>query len=147
MEIPRTPAPSRAVAPEVTMSSFRRPLPAFILAVSVGAGATAPKPSGPATPETVHAAQLEQQQLVITRDLRQQQRVDGVGHKLLAAATPFCRGALAPDAGMRLANIHSFPSTYDVAARGLGFSDTLIVVSVASGSAAARAGIAVGDRV
>ena len=129
------------------MSRFRHPLPAFILAVSVSACASAPKPRGPATPETVHAAQLKQQQLVITRDLRQQQRVDGVGHKLLAAATPFCGGALAPDAGMRFANVNSYPSTYEEAARGLAFSDTLLVVSVATGSAAARAGVAIGDRV
>jgi hypothetical protein len=128
------------------MSRFPR-LPALILAVSVSACATTPKPRGPATPETVHAAQLRQQQVLITRDLRQQQRVDGVGHKLLAAATAFCAQALAPDAGMRFANLHSFPSTYDEAARGLGFSDTLVVVSVARGSAGARAGVAVGDRV
>jgi hypothetical protein len=128
------------------MSRFPR-LPALILAVSVSACATAPTPRGPATPETVHAAQLEQQQLLITRDLRQQQRVDAVGHTLLAAAAPFCAQALAPDLGIRFANIHSFPSSYDEAARGLGFSDTLVVVSVARGSAAARAGVAVGDRV
>ena len=128
------------------MSRFPR-LPALILAVSVSACATASTPRGPATPETVHAAQLKQQQTLITRDLRQQQRVDGVGHSLLAAATAFCPRAPSPDAGMRFANIHSFPSTYEEAARGLGFSDTLVVVSVARGSAAARTGVAVGDRV
>jgi len=129
------------------MSCFSRSLPTLIVAISVSACATAPKPRGPATPEAVHAAQLKQQQLLITRDLRQQQRVDGVGHRLLAAATPFCAQALAPDAGVRFANLHSFPSTYDEAARALGFSDTVIIVSVARGSAAARAGVAVGDRV
>ena len=123
------------------------PVTALILAVSMSACATNAANSGPATPETVHATQLEQQQLVITRDLRQQQRVDHVGHKLLAAAKPFCAGALASGTGMRFANVHSFPSSYEGAARALGFSDTVIVVSVARVSPAARAGIAVGERV
>jgi C-terminal processing protease CtpA/Prc len=48
---------------------------------------------------------------------------------------------------MRFANVNSYPSTYEEAARGLAFSDTLLVVSVATGSAAARAGVAIGDRV
>ena len=120
---------------------------AILVAVSMSACATTATHSDPATPESVHATQLEQQQLVITRDLRQQQRVDHVGHKLLAAATPFCMGALASGTGMRFANVHSFPSSYEGAARALGFSDTVLIVSVARVSPAARAGIAVGDRV
>jgi len=129
------------------MSCFPRPRTAFLIAVSVGACATAGTRPTPATPESVHAAQLEQQRLLIARDLRQQRRVDEVGHKLLAAATPFCAGAAASGTGVRFANVHSFPSSYEEAARGLGFSDTVIIVSVARGSAAARAGITVGDRV
>jgi hypothetical protein len=129
------------------MSRFPRPHAALLIAASVSACATTGTRPGAATPEAVHAAQLAQQQLLITRDLRQQRRVDNVGHKLLAAATPFCTGAVASGTGVRFANVHSFPSSYQEAARALGFSDTVIIVSVAHGSAAARAGIAAGDRV
>lgn len=130
------------------MSRHVHSVSALVLAVSVSACA-APSTTRrePIAPETVHTAQSRQQQLVITADLRQQQRVDDVGHSLLAAATSYCAGALAPRAGVRFANIHSFPDAYQGAARALGFSDTLIIVSVARGSAAARAGITVGDRV
>ena len=129
------------------MSRFSRPAHALILAASVSACATTGTTRGPATPETDHAAQLEQQQVFITRDLRQQRRVDDVGYALLAAATPFCPGALVSGTGVRFASIHSFSSTYQDAARALGFSDTLTIVSIARASAAARAGIALGDRV
>ena len=129
------------------MSRFPHPQTALLLAVSVSACATAGTRPAPATPESVHAAQLEQQQLIITRDLRQQRRVDEVGHKLLTVATPFCTAAAASGTGVRFANVYSFPSTYEQAARAVGFSDTVVIVSVARGSAAARAGIAVGDRV
>jgi len=129
------------------MYRLSHPQTAFLIAVSVSACATANTRPAPATPESVHAAQLEQQQVLITRDLRQQRRVDDVGHKLLTVATPFCAAATASGTGVRFANVYSFPSTYEQAARAVGFSDTVVIVSVARGSAAARAGIAVGDRV
>jgi hypothetical protein len=129
------------------MPRFNRPQTAFLIAVCVNACATSGTRPAPATPEIVHAAQLEQQEVLITRDLRQQRRVDDVGHRLLAVAMPYCTGAVAPGTGVRFANLNSFPSAYEEAARSLGFSDTVFIVSVASGSAAARAGIAVGDRV
>ena len=125
------------------MSRSALTLPGIILAASASACATPAVQRGSAAPET----QLAQQELVIASDVRQQQRVDHVGHRLLAAATPYCAGAVATRGGFRFANIHSFPSEYQNAARALGFSDTLIIVSVARGSAAARVGIAVGDRV
>jgi hypothetical protein len=98
-------------------------------------------------PQAVRAEQLEQQQLVIEWDLRRQQRVDDVGHALLAAATPFCGGALAPRAGVRFANVHSFSPEYQDVARSLGFTDTLVIVGVAQGSTAASLGFSLGDRV
>jgi len=129
------------------MPHFSSPRTAFLVAVWVSACATAGTQHAPATPETVHAAQLQQQEVLITRDLRQQRRVDDVGHTLLAVATPYCVGAVTSGTGVRFANVNSFPSTYEDAARAVGFSDTVIIVSVARGSAAARAGIEVGDRV
>ena len=97
--------------------------------------------------DDVRAEQLKQQQLAIQWDLRQQQRVEDVGHALLAAATPFCNGGVAPRTGIRFANVYSFSREYQPAARALGFSDTLVVVGVARGSAAERAGFTAGDRV
>ena len=102
---------------------------------------------GTVSPRAVAAEQLKQQQLVIEWDLRQQQRVDDVGHALLAAATPFCSSALAPRVGARFANVHSFAPEQREIARSLGFSDTLVIVSVARGSTAARSGFSLGDRV
>jgi hypothetical protein len=102
---------------------------------------------GTIAPEAVRTEQLKQQQLVIEWDLRQQQRVDDVGHGLLAAATPFCGAAVVPRVGARFANVHSFSREYQEAARSLGFTDTLVIVGVAQGSTAARSGFSPGDRV
>jgi hypothetical protein len=129
------------------MPRFTRPQTAFLVAVCVSACATSGTRPAPATPELVHAAQLQQQEVLITHDLRQQRRVDDVGHTILAVATPYCAGAVTSGTGVRFANVNSFPSTYEDAARAVGFSDTVVIVSVARGSAAARAGIEVGDRV
>ena len=129
------------------MSAFAHRLPAIALALSASACSSATRPPPASLPETSRASQLDQQQTLITRALRQQRRVDDVGYRLLAGATPFCAGALASGAGLRFANIESFPFAYQDAARALGFSDTLVVVSVARTSAAARASVAIGDRV
>jgi len=92
-------------------------------------------------------AALRSGQLAIEWDLQAQQRVEDIGHGLLAAAAPFCVGERAPRPGVRFANIHSFARDLHPAARSLGFSDTLMVVGVARGSAAQRAGFSAGDRV
>ena len=102
---------------------------------------------GSISPDAVYAEQLKQQQLAIEWDVKQQRRVDDIGYALLAAAAPFCSGALAPKSGLRFANAYSYARDYQAAARAMGFSDTLVVVGVAAGSAAERAGFAVGDRI
>ena len=95
----------------------------------------------------VSDAALHSGQLAIEQDLQAQQRVEDIGHGLLAAAAPFCTAERAPRPGVRFANIHSFTRDLQPAARSLGFSDTLMVVGVARGSAAQRAGFTAGDRV
>ncbi len=102
---------------------------------------------GTVSPDDIRSEQLKQQELAIESDLRQQQRVEDVGHTLLVAATPFCNGMVVPRAGIRFANAYAFAPDYRLAAQMLGFSDTLIVTGVASGSAAERAGFVAGDRV
>jgi len=119
------------------------------LVLVAAAAACAKQTTQPASvaPEPVRAGQLTQQQLVIESDLRDQQRLDDVGHALLAAATPFCGGALGAHTGVRFVNVQSFPREHQDVARSLGFTDTLVIVGVASGSTAARSGFLVGDRV
>jgi hypothetical protein len=120
----------------------------LIATVAVLTGCAVPMTQlGAVSLDDVRAEQLKQQELAIDWDLRQQQRVEDVGHALLAAATPFCSGAVVPRAGVRFANAYAFSADYQAAARALGFSDTLVVVGVARGSAAARAGFQEGDRV
>jgi beta-barrel assembly-enhancing protease len=129
------------------MSRFEAALCVSLLAASAAACAGPTRQLASVAPEPVRAEQYKKQQVVIESDLRQQQRVNDVGHALLAAGTPFCGGALAPNTGVRFANVHSFSREEQDAARSLGFTDTLIVVGVASGSTAARSGFSVGDRV
>ena len=102
---------------------------------------------GSVSPDDIRSEQLKQQELAIEWDLRQQQRVEDVGHALLVAAASFCNGAVVPRAGIRFANAYAFAPDYRLAAQMLGFSDTLIVTGVARGSAAERAGFLAGDRV
>jgi S1-C subfamily serine protease len=128
------------------MSRFDAALLAPVFAAALVSCAKPTAQVGTVAPEAVAAEQLKQQQLVIETDLRQQQRVDDVGHALLAAATPFCGSTLAPRVGARFANVHSFPPDQQEIARSLGFSDTLVIVGVAQGSTAARSGFSLGDR-
>ena len=121
-------------------------LVAAAFAASLGACARPTTQLGTPAPQPVHSEQLRQQQLVIESDLRQQQRVEDVGHALLMAASPFCAGARAPRAGVRFANVQSFSGEYQEAARSLGFTDTLVIVGVTQGSTAARSGFSLGDR-
>jgi len=120
---------------------------ALAVAASLAACAVPTTQLGSISLADVRAEQLKQQQLAIQWDLRQQQRVEDVGHALLAAAAPLCNGPLAPRTGIRFANVYSFSKEYRPAASALGFSDTLVVVGVARGSAAERAGFTAGDRI
>ena len=128
------------------MRRFDR-VPLTLVVVMCAACARPTTPVSTAVPKPAVSEQLRQQQLVLGRDLRQQQRVDDVGHALLVAATPFCGSALAPRVGVRFATVHSFSREFQEAARSLGFSDTLMIVGVARGSTAAQSGFSLGDRV
>lgn len=98
--------------------------------------------------EDLQAEQLKQQQLVIRSELKDQQRVENVGYPLLQAALPLCGpNATGTRSGLRFANAYSFKKDYQPAARAMGFTDTLAVVAIARGSAAANAGIEIGDRI
>jgi hypothetical protein len=128
------------------MFRFEAALVAAAFAASLGACVRPTTQVATPAPQPAHSEQFRQQQLVIESDLRQQQRVEEVGHALLIAASPFCPGARAPRAGVRFANVHSFAGEYQEAARSLGFTDTLVIVGVTRGSTAARSGLSLGDR-
>lgn len=116
----------------------------FVLAT----GCVAPTTQlGNVSDDIVRGEQLKQQQLVLKTDFEFQQRLDDVAYALLKAAVPLCTRAVGPMSGIRFANIHSFKKDYRAAALGLGFTDTLSIVSVTKGSAAERAGVKVGDRI
>ena len=126
------------------MSRLEAALFAPVIAASIAACARPTQQLTTVAPDPAHAERLQR---AIESDLRQQQRVEDVGHALLTAATPFCGTALGPRVGVRFANVHSFPPEYQEAARSLGFTDTLVIVAVAQGSTAARSGFSRGDRV
>ena len=103
---------------------------------------------GSVSESEIREEQFRQQQFVIRSQLSDQARIDNVGYPLLQAAVPICGpGAASTRTGARLLNVYTFSKEYQPAARALGLSDTLTIVGVTRGSAAERAGIAVGDRV
>lgn len=128
---------------------WRNPKQLLALAVSLAVAACF-KPVTrlePISPALVRAEELKQQQLVIDWQLRQLRRVEGVGHALLASAYFHCVKEAVPRPGILLSTGHDFGDLLAPAARAMGFADTLIVVSVAPGSAAERAGVRLGDRI
>lgn len=115
-----------------------------ILAFGCAMPATRPPAVSPAA---VRAEQLKQQQLFIQSHLLQTQRLEDIGHPLLVAASGFCERYITVRAGVRFTNVYDFGPAYQAAAWALGFGDTLIVSTVAKGSAAERAGLRAGDRI
>jgi beta-barrel assembly-enhancing protease len=124
-------------------------IPWIALAIPVIAGcATTTTRVTPVAPEAVRAEEVTQRQLVLKELSLAQQRLDGLAFPLLAAATPFCGNKTALRMGLTFATLSDFSGVWVDAARvGLGLSDTLAVSSVAMGSPAARAGLALGDRI
>lgn len=101
----------------------------------------------PISPERIRAEELKQQQLVVDWQVRQLSRIENVGHTLLAAANSYCQQTAAQRPGLLFLTATDFGAPLVPAARALGYSDTLIIVNVARGSAAERAGLRSGDRV
>lgn len=102
----------------------------------------------PVAPEAVAAEEVAQRELVISELDEAQQRLDDLAFALLASATPLCQDRLAPRLGLSLRTVNEYEGVWVEAARAaLSLSDTLTVTSVASGSPAERAGVAVGDKV
>jgi len=102
---------------------------------------------GTVAPEQLQAEQLKQQQLVITSEIAEHQRLANVAYPMLKAAVPLCGKWITTPTGMVAINAWIYSKDYQAAARTLGYGDTLTVVSVTKGSAADRAGLRTGDKV
>ena len=129
----------------MNFSSLRLRSIAFVVVSTACAKPTTQLGSVPA--ESITGEQLKQQQLVLANRIKQQQRLDDIQYPLLTAAAPLCQGRVTTERGLWVANVYSFGDKGREAASAMGFSDTLTVVGVASGSAAAKAGFRVGDRI
>lgn len=109
--------------------------------------------TGPSTqfaslsPDLVRAEQLRQQQMVITSSVAEQQRLADIAMPMMRQAAALCGERIAGTAGVLVSNLHSWPREYHVAARSLGYSDTLRVIGVVRGSAAERVGVKVGSSI
>src|SRR5215510_4903305 len=64
--------------------------------------------------EQVKAEQLKQQQLVITSQLKDQQRLANVGYELLRAAAPLCGAkAVRTSVGVQVATVYAFGNEFE----------------------------------
>src|SRR4029079_8862104 len=88
-----------------------------------------------------------QQQFALELALKQQHRLQNVAIPLLEAAAPFCGERTRGASGFVATNAYRWKKDYYNAALSAGFSDTLVVLNVAPGSAAAHAGLIAGDRI
>lgn len=101
---------------------------------------------GKISPEVIKAEQLKQQKLVITSSLAEQRRLENIAYPMLRMATPLCGKWVTTRSGLTVLNIHAWTRDYQEAAHALGFSDTLSVIGVVTGSSAQRSGFLVGDK-
>lgn len=119
-----------------------------LVAVSVLLGCAAPQTQiGSISSAEVAIEQARQQQFVLENVIQQTSRVQRVATPIFVAAAPLCGDRLRSISGIWVANAHSFGSEFHMAARSLGLSDTLVVLSVVPGSPATQAGLAKGDRI
>lgn len=103
----------------------------------------------PVSDAMVEAEQRRQRELVLRTLVSQQARLDDVAFPLLESSVEICGADVSTGIGVRWTNRSAYePGDWRRAAvDGLGLTDTLTVLSVASGGPAAEAGLRAGDRV
>lgn len=112
------------------------------------AGCAAPQTQlGSVSQDQVAIEAARQQQFALELALKQQHRLQNVAVPMLEAAAPFCGEKVRGASGFVATNAHRWKKDYYAAALSAGFSDTLVVLNVAPGSASAEAGLAAGDRI
>ena len=111
-------------------------------------GCAAPQTQlGTVSQDQVAIEAARQQQFALELGLKQQHRLQNVAVPLLEAAAPFCGERIRGASGFVATNAYRWKKDFYNAALSAGFSDTLVVLNVAPGSAAAQAGLAAGDRI
>lgn len=129
--------------PRFILKTVSRVLPIALLAL-----ACAPQTQlGSVSADLVAIEAARQQQFALELALKQQHRLQNVSIPLLEAAAPFCGDRIRGASGFVATNAYRWKKDYYNAALSAGFSDTLVVLNVAPGSAAAAAGLAAGDRI
>ena len=101
----------------------------------------------PLSPALLRGEELTQQRLVVDWQLHQLRRLENVGHPLLVAASIECGKMSSPRSGLMMFTATDFGDDLAEAAFANGFTDTLVIVNVASRSNAESAGLREGDRV
>jgi len=131
----------------ISRSSGIRSLRGLAIPLCLGAACAAPMTQvGSVTREQVQSEEVRQQQLVVESQIKQQARLDDVALPLLRSAVPLCGSAVTIRAGFRFTSRSYFSDDYVRAAQAMGLTDTAVISSVTSGSAAERAGLRVDDR-
>jgi membrane-associated protease RseP (regulator of RpoE activity) len=117
---------------------------AAILLAACAGGSTAPPT---VAPDAVSAEADKQRMLVLESQLQSQLRLHRIAYRLLSASAPICGAKRAYRPSAVIVNHHSYGDEYQRAATQLwSLGDTLQVVGMDENGPAARAGLAVGDR-
>lgn len=98
------------------------------------------------SPAELDQEALFQRQLALEEQVSMQRQVENVSFRVMTAAAEFCRDARGVAYGFTVANRDSFgPNMREAATAAFGLDGSARVLSVAAGSPAERAGLAVGD--
>ena len=125
---------------------MRRPGLKALLLTSLCGCATPQTKSIQLDPREVAAEEALQRELALTDQLEQQQRLTNLAYGILRQGTSLCPEAQVRAWGARFMTAAQYEGPWYVAARSIGLSDTVQVVSVARSSPADVAGLRIGDR-
>jgi beta-barrel assembly-enhancing protease len=127
--------------------SMLRKWAVVVTAVSSASCAAPQTHIGSVSQDQIVIEQARQQQFALELSLKQQYRVQSVAVPLLHAAVPLCGTKVRPTFALIVGNAHRWKKEYFTAALSAGYNDTLVVMHVTPGFAAAEAGIREKDRI
>lgn len=116
---------------------------AGLLLVAALLPACAPVTRQPAIDDKAVAEEARKQRELAFQDLIEDQaRLFRISYPILARGAALCEGKVRPSAGMRFGNLEDIAKDFrDAAAKLLGLTNELLIVQVAGGSPAQRAGL------
>lgn len=131
----------------MTIRAYRHLPPAALVLLGVACATPQTRPP-PVSPEAIAAEEAIQRRLVLEELDVSQQRLEDIGFRLLAAATPLCSERTAMRIGARYGTAGNYENEYiEAVAPRFALTDTLTILGVAEEAPASRAGLAVGDRI